>query len=121
MSTIRRGITLSLRVLVAVQEPVARVDDRLAYRPRELAAMVGLSAKAIYRAIERGELRAARVANGSRLLITADAADSWLRTTAMDPGPSRPDAQPARVPRRRPLAHALSEFAQLRLPTDERG
>ncbi len=29
--------------------------------------MVGLSAKAIYRAIERGELRAVRVANSSRL------------------------------------------------------
>lgn len=36
------------------------VEQRLAYRPAELAAMVGLSAKAIYRAIERGELAAGR-------------------------------------------------------------
>jgi excisionase family DNA binding protein len=51
-------------------------DERLAYRPAELAALVGLSTKAIYRAIERGELQAARVANGSRLLVPAAATGS---------------------------------------------
>jgi excisionase family DNA binding protein len=121
MRPIRRGIAPSERVLVAVQEPVGRVADRLAYRPKELAEMVGLSAKAIYRAIERGELRAARVANGSRLLITVDAAESWLRTTAAEPGTARPDTQPTRAPRRRTLADALTASAQLVLPTDDGG
>ncbi len=42
-------------------------DERLAYRPAELAALVGLSTKAIYRAIERGELKRSRwrMARGS--------------------------------------------------------
>ena len=39
--------------------------ERLAYRPAELAAMVGLSTKAIYRAVERGELKAAKVADAT--------------------------------------------------------
>jgi excisionase family DNA binding protein len=60
-------------------------NRRLAYRPAELAAMVGLSAKAIYRAIERGELEAARVANGSRLLVPAAAAKEWLVANAVVP------------------------------------
>ena len=36
-------------------------EGRLAYRPAELAGSVGMSAKAVYRAIGRGELRAVRV------------------------------------------------------------
>lgn len=69
---------------------------RLAYRPAELAAMVGLSVKAVYRAIERGELGAAKVANGSRLLIPTEAAEAWLvpqaaarRASARTPRPRR--------------------------------
>lgn len=83
---------------------------RLAYRPAELAALVGLSAKAIYRAIGRGELRAARVANGSRLLIPAEEAESWLVVNAVGPQDNRNagPAGPRRV--RRPLADALSRF-----------
>ena len=85
--------------------------ERLAYRPSELAAMVGLSAKAIYRAIGRGELHAAKIANGSRLLIPAEAAEEWLLENAVVPpevqGPSR---RPARVSGRRPLREALSQL-----------
>src|SRR3954468_19156914 len=61
------------------------VDERLAYRPAELAALVGLSTKAIYRAIERGELHAVKVANGSRLLVPAAATDEWLEANAVAP------------------------------------
>jgi excisionase family DNA binding protein len=96
-------------------------EHRLAYRPTELAALVGLSAKAVYRAIERGELRAARVANGSRLLITTEATESWLRAATPEPGPALTTTPHARRPRRRPLADALSESGQLRLSTDDRG
>ena len=87
------------------------IEERLAYRPAELAAMVGLSAKAIYRAIERGELEAARVANGSRLLVPAAAAEEWLLTNAVSP--KRGESPPAR-PGRRSTGHPLGEaLAQL--------
>src|SRR4051812_6100510 len=66
----------------AMRQPV---DERLAYRPSELAALVGLSTKAIYRAIERGELQAAKVANGSRLLVPAAATEEWLRANSVAP------------------------------------
>ena len=63
--------------------------------------MVGLSAKAIYRAIGRGELHAAKIANGSRLLIPADAAEEWLVENAVIPGdvdgPERPPGAPGRT------------------------
>lgn len=59
-------------------------SERLAYRPAELAGMVGMSAKAIYRAIERGELRAAKVSNGTRLLIPASEAMAWLEENLVE-------------------------------------
>jgi excisionase family DNA binding protein len=80
-------------------------QTRLAYRPAELAELVGLSTKAIYRAIDRGELEAARVANGSRLLIPSAAADRWLAADTDEPGVPRPAA---RVRRGRPLTTALA-------------
>lgn len=45
-------------------------------RPAEAAALAGLSTRAIYRAIERGELRAARLC--SRLRISREAFDEWV-------------------------------------------
>lgn len=45
-------------------------------RPREAAALAGLSTRAIYRAIDRGELRAVRLC--SRLRIPRDAFDAWI-------------------------------------------
>jgi excisionase family DNA binding protein len=85
--------------------------ERLAYRPAELAALVGLSAKAIYRAIGRGELRAARIANGSRLLIPAEEAERWLVANPVVPkgNPNARHSLPGRATRR-PLAEALSRF-----------
>lgn len=64
----------------AQADNASRTDvlERLAYRPREIAAMVGLSPRAIYRAIARGELSASRVARGTRLLVPAVAAEEWL-------------------------------------------
>lgn len=85
-----------------------RVERRLAYRPAELAAMVGLSAKAIYRAVERGELEAARVANGTRLLIPAEAAEAWLAGNLVAPrSAERPAATRRRRREARPLGEAL--------------
>jgi excisionase family DNA binding protein len=45
-------------------------------RPVEAAELTGLSTRAIYRAIERGELRAARLC--SRLRIPRAAFDEWV-------------------------------------------
>lgn len=99
-----------------------RVEDRetvegarLAYRPAELAGLVGLSCKAIYRAIERGELRAARVAAGSRLLIPVEEAEAWLAESLVEvEGPASVPRDPRRPVRRngrlRPLGDAIAEL-----------
>jgi excisionase family DNA binding protein len=50
-------------------------------RPAEAAALAGLSTRAIYRAIERGELRAVRLC--SRLRIPRDAFDGWVASSAV--------------------------------------
>jgi excisionase family DNA binding protein len=55
---------------------------RVAYRPSEVAELVGLSRKAIYRAIERGDLVASRVSN--RLRIRPGDIDSWLDAGRID-------------------------------------
>ncbi|HSD78229.1 MAG TPA: helix-turn-helix domain-containing protein, partial [Solirubrobacteraceae bacterium] len=50
-------------------------------RPAEAAEITGLSTRAIYRAIERGELRAARLC--SRLRIPRAAFDEWVERGAV--------------------------------------
>ena len=60
-------------------------NGRISYTPAEVAASAGLSRKAVYRAIETGELRAARVCGGSRLLIPAEAVTDWLEANLVSP------------------------------------
>ena len=50
-------------------------------RPREAAALAGLSTRAIYGAINRGELRAVRLC--SRLRIPREAFDAWVAASAV--------------------------------------
>ena len=91
--------------------PSSVAAERLAYTPSELAAMVGLSAKAIYRAIQRGELRASRVANGTRLLIPVGAALAWIEESAADSAaPHHPDGTVRHNGSRRPLGAALDSL-----------
>ncbi len=86
-------------------------DRRIAYRPAELAAMVGMSTKAIYRAVERGELVAAKVANGTRLLIPVEATEDWLVRHAVVPrAAERPREGTGRRPPGRPLGSALQRL-----------
>jgi excisionase family DNA binding protein len=73
------------------------VVERLAYSPAEVAAAFGLSRRAIYHAIARGELRAARVCGGSRLLVPADEALAWVERNVQEPRPSGGPALPPRV------------------------
>ena len=64
-------------------------------RVSEAAELAGLSTRAIYRAIERGELRAARLC--SRLRIPREAFDEWIERSAVRP-PERPLAPPPPAP-----------------------
>jgi excisionase family DNA binding protein len=50
-------------------------------RPAEAATLAGLSTRAIYRAIARGELRAVRLC--SRLRIPRDEFDTWVARAAV--------------------------------------
>ncbi len=73
--------------------------------PEEVARRCGLSRKAVYRAIERGELKAFRLC--SRLRIDPDAVDAWLEAnivTHNGPAPSSwlaPSSLPASAGLRR--------------------
>jgi excisionase family DNA binding protein len=58
--------------------------------PEEVARVCGLSRRAVYRAIARGELRAARLCN--RLRVQPGELERWIgeRTFAVDP-PAKPE------------------------------
>ncbi|HEV2785760.1 MAG TPA: helix-turn-helix domain-containing protein [Solirubrobacteraceae bacterium] len=62
-------------------------------RVSEAAELAGLSTRAIYRAIERGELRAARLC--SRLRIPRAAFDEWIERNTVRPAePAAPAPSP---------------------------
>jgi excisionase family DNA binding protein len=86
--------------------------NRLAYSPAEVAAAFGLSRRAIYRAIASGELRAARVCCGSRLVVPADEAQAWVERNLLKPAhlraPRPPGPSGGRT--RGPLRAALADF-----------
>jgi excisionase family DNA binding protein len=70
----------------------------------DVARLCGLSRKAVYRAIERGELRAFRLC--SRLRIEPSAVDAWLERSVVKP------SEPVAVPYVPPIG--LPEPAGLR-------
>jgi excisionase family DNA binding protein len=88
------------------------VVGRLAYSPAEVAAAFGLSRRAIYRAIASGELRAARVCGGSRLLVPAEEARAWVERNLLEAEsvPALPPRALAGGRKRRPLQAALAEL-----------
>ena len=65
-------------------------------RVSEAAELAGLSTRAIYRAIERGELRAARLC--SRLRIPRAAFDEWIEQSAVRPAERPVEYQPVPPP-----------------------
>ena len=77
--------------------------------PQDVARRCGLSRKAVYRAIERGELRASRLC--SRLRTRPDDVDAWLQASTVVPDLATPTT---------PVAHSrLPDTTGLRrlLPT----
>jgi excisionase family DNA binding protein len=75
--------------------------------PEDVAAKCGLSRKAIYRAIERGELTATRIC--SRIRIRPEDVDEWIEANLVPPRVAdvrvpRAAALPARQGLRRLLA-----------------
>ena len=77
--------------------------------PEEVAAQCGLSRKAVYRAIERRELRASRLC--SRLRIRSENVDSWI--TANEVGdatsPTRRRTMPKALPSSKGLRGLLAQ------------
>jgi excisionase family DNA binding protein len=65
--------------------------------------MCGLSRKAVYRAVARGELRAARIV--SRLCIDPRDVEAWIRANVVDANCPVPASAPA--PSRLPAATGL--------------
>jgi excisionase family DNA binding protein len=80
-------------------------------RPAEAAGLTGLSTRAIYRAIERGELRATRLC--SRLRIPRAAFDEWVERCVV----CVPD--PATTYPRVPPPPAAGSFRALLAPREE--
>jgi excisionase family DNA binding protein len=80
-------------------------------RPAEAAELAGLSTRAIYRAIERGDLRASRLC--SRLRIAREDFDDWVARSAVR-------IEPPPVIRTRDVPPARGSFRRLLVADDRR-
>ncbi|MGH3041154.1 MAG: helix-turn-helix domain-containing protein [Gaiellaceae bacterium] len=69
--------------------------DRRLLGPDEVAALCGLSRKAVYRAIERGELQASKLC--SRLRIRPDDVERWIEANRLEKAATS-KRRPVRVP-----------------------
>jgi excisionase family DNA binding protein len=76
--------------------------------PEDVARSCGLSRKAVYRAIERGELRAFRLC--SRLRIEPGAVDAWFSSSVVTPHHAKGETipSPARLPQAQGLRRLLA-------------
>ena len=61
----------------------ATEQEAMFLRPAEAAALAGLSTRAIYRAIQRGELSAVRLC--SRVRIAREGSDQWVQRGVVRP------------------------------------
>lgn len=87
-----------------------RADHRL-IGPEEVAALCGLSRKAVYRAIDRGELPASKLC--SRLRIRPDDVDRWIDANRLEKETADREVRPVRAPAPNGLRR-LREDANLR-------
>jgi excisionase family DNA binding protein len=84
----------------------SQVDGRL-LSPEDVARRCSLSRKAVYRAVARGELRAARIL--SRLRIDSSGVEAWLRANVVDPDRPVPAPAAERLPASTGLRRLLPE------------
>jgi excisionase family DNA binding protein len=77
-----------------------RDREALFLRPAEAAALALLSTRAIYRAVQRGELDAVRLC--SRLRIPRAAFDDWIERGRVCPPRLAPSPSPVAATRSRP-------------------
>lgn len=75
--------------------------------PEDVAQRCGLSRKAVYRAVERGELRAARIV--SRLRIDPRDVEAWIRANVVDANCPAPVPARSRLPAASGLRRLLPE------------
>jgi excisionase family DNA binding protein len=75
--------------------------------PEEVARRCGLSRKAVYRAIERGELKASRLC--SRLRLRAEDVDSWIEANVLIPRAAARISAPRPSPARDGLRTLLTQ------------
>jgi len=75
--------------------------------PEDVARRCSVSRKAVYRAISRGELRAARIL--SRLRIDPRDVEAWIRANIVDDDGSAPAPARARLPAAGGLRRLLPE------------
>lgn len=75
--------------------------------PEDVACRCGVSRKAVYRAVARGELRAARIL--SRLRIDPADLEAWLRANVIDVQSATPSSGTPRLPPSTGLRRLLSE------------
>ena len=84
---------------------LSTVDSLLS--PEDVARRCGLSRKAVYRAVARGELRAARIL--SRLRIDPRDVEAWIRANVVDVNGPVPAPARARLPANTGLRRLLPE------------
>ena len=82
-----------------VGAPLDPGDPRALLSPEQVARICGLSRRAVYRAIARGELAAARLCN--RLRIRPDDLDRWISESVERPELAQPRVVPSTAPRPR--------------------
>jgi excisionase family DNA binding protein len=75
--------------------------------PEEVARRCGLSRKAVYRAIERGELKASRLC--SRLRLRVEDVDSWIEGNVLIPRAAPRISAPGPLPARDGLRTLLTQ------------
>jgi excisionase family DNA binding protein len=93
---------------VPVREPRRRSPASVPLlSPEDVARRCGVSRKAIYRAVARGELRAARIL--SRLRIDPGDLEAWLRANVIDAQSPTPSPVALRLPPSTGLRRLLPE------------
>lgn len=105
-STVRRTVVQPRQEGLAVTQPESTATDSL-LSPEDVARRCGLSRKAVYRAVARGELRAARIL--SRLRIDPCDVETWIRANTVDAKGPMPVPARSRSPATAGLRRLLPE------------